>query len=86
MFFAYRLMLLYIWAKFCESISKGLGVKDLNSWVDARVVANIDAGRTDRRTHSRSDEQTENRIPITHHARSRRDKYGLSAPYFLQRW
>ena len=48
--FANPLIKLYISAKFCESISKGLRVTDLNSRVDARVVANID-GRTNSQMH-----------------------------------
>ena len=57
------LIMLYICTKFCENISTGIGVTDLNSRVNAIVVANVDA-RTDKRT----DEQKENRIPISCHA------------------
>ena len=38
---------LYICTKFCESISKGFTVTDLNSRVNARVVTNVDARWTD---------------------------------------
>ena len=41
---AHPLMMLYICTKVCESISKGFGVTNLNSKVNARVVTNIDAG------------------------------------------
>ena len=44
----------YICTKFCQSISYGLRVTDLNSGVDARVVANVDA-RTDGRMDGRTD-------------------------------
>ena len=50
---AHPLMMLYTCTKFCESISKGFRVTDLNSMVNARVVANDDAGRTDTRTNGR---------------------------------
>ena len=48
-------MMLYICTKFCGSISKGFRVTDLNSTLNARVVANVDAGRT----HGHMHEQTE---------------------------
>ena len=43
----YPLMMLYICTKFCESISKGFRVTDLNSRVNTMVAANVDAGQTD---------------------------------------
>ena len=43
LFGAYCLMMLYICTKFCENISKGFRVTDLNIRVNARVVANVDA-------------------------------------------
>ena len=56
---AHRLIILDTCATCCQSISKGFTVTDLNSRVDARVVASVD-GRTY--------ERMENRIPISHHA------------------
>ena len=41
-----KLAILYICAKFCQSISKGFRVTDLTSGVNARVFANVDV-RTD---------------------------------------
>ena len=41
--------MLYICAKFCQSISYGFRVTDLNSRVNARVVTNVD-GQTDAQT------------------------------------
>ena len=46
------LIVFYICTKFCRSSSKGFRVTDLNSRVDARVVANVD-GRTDEQTNGR---------------------------------
>ena len=40
--------MLYICTKFCQSISKGFRVTDLNIRIDARVAANVDT-RTNRR-------------------------------------
>ena len=57
-------MILYTCTKFCESISKGFRITDLNSRVNARVVATVDAGRTDIRTHARTDEWTEGATKI----------------------
>ena len=57
---------LYLYQKnlyFCRSSSKGFRVTDLNSRVDARLVANVDG-----RTYGRTYERTENRIPISRHA------------------
>ena len=34
--------MLYIYTKFCQTISKGFRVTDPNTRVDARVVANVD--------------------------------------------
>ena len=48
-------MMLYICTKFCESISKGFRVTDLNSSVNAKVVANVDARQLDIQTHAWSD-------------------------------
>ena len=48
---------------FCQSISQGFKLTNLNSGVDARVVANVD-GQTDIRTDIRTGEWTENRIPV----------------------
>ena len=45
LFNLHRQIMLYICTKFCQSISKDFRVKDLDSRVDARVVANL-AGRT----------------------------------------
>ena len=59
---SHPLMALYICTKFCESISKGFRVTDLNGRVKAKVLAYVDAGRTDIWT------PTENQIPILHHA------------------
>ena len=53
LFFAQHLMLFYTCVKFFESIPKEFRVTDLNSRVDARVVANVDARRTDTRTNGR---------------------------------
>ena len=44
------LMMLYICTKFCESISNGFRVTDLNSRVNTMVAANVDAGQTDGQT------------------------------------
>ena len=41
MFFEHCLIMLY--TKFSQSISNGFRVTDLNSRVDARVVANVDS-------------------------------------------
>ena len=41
---AHYLMMLYICTKFCESFSKDFRETDLNRTVNARVVANVDAG------------------------------------------
>ena len=56
--------MLYICTKFCESISKGFRVTDLNIRVKARVVANVDA---------QMDARGETLIPISRHAKGRRD-------------
>ena len=48
----------------------GFREADFNSRVNARVVANIDAGRTYGHTHKRM----ENQIPISRHASGRSDK------------
>ena len=40
---AYCLIMLYICTKICENISNGFKVTDLNSRVEARVVANVDS-------------------------------------------
>ena len=49
---AHPLMMLYIYTKFCERISKGFRVTDLNSKVNTRVVANVTPdGWKYRRTH-----------------------------------
>ena len=48
LFCPHCLMIFYIYTKFCQSNSSGLRVTDMNSRVDARVVANVD-GRTNRR-------------------------------------
>ena len=42
----------YICTKFCRSSSKGFRVTDLNSRVDARVVANVDGRTYGRKTGS----------------------------------
>ena len=60
-------MMFYISTKFCRSSSKDFRVTDLNTSVDARVVANVD-GRTYGRMDVRTDERMENRIPIERHA------------------
>ena len=49
-------MMLYICTKFCEIISKGFRITDLNSRVKARVVANVDE-RMDACTDERMDNQ-----------------------------
>ena len=36
--------MLYICTKFCQSISKGFRVIDLNARIDPRVVANLEGG------------------------------------------
>ena len=59
--------MLYICTKFCQSISKGFRVMDLNSRVDARVVANGEE-RTYGWTYDRTHKRLENRIPILRHA------------------
>ena len=64
LFCASRLIILYICTKCCQSISKGFTVTELNSRVDATVVADVD-GRTN--------EWIENRIPILQHAWSMPD-------------
>ena len=48
----------FIGAKFYESISEGFRVTDLNSRVDARMVANVDDS-TDGRTYGRTDKRTD---------------------------
>ena len=49
---AHPLMMLYICTKVCGSVSRGFRVKDLNSKVNARVVANVDSGWTDIQTNT----------------------------------
>ena len=65
---SHHLIMLYISTKFCQSISEGFRVMDLDSRVDARVVANVDI-RMDRHMAGRTNtDWTENRIPISRHA------------------
>ena len=56
---AHRLIMLYIYTKFCQSISKGFRVTDPESRVDARVVTIVDG-----QMYGRIYEWMENRIPI----------------------
>ena len=69
LFSANCLIILLIFAKCCQSISKGFRVTDLNSMVDARAGVNVD-GRTY--------ERMENRIPILHHPRGMSDNKDMS--------
>ena len=54
LFCANCLIISYICINFCKSISQGFKVTDLNSGVDARVVANVD-GQTDGCSNGRMD-------------------------------
>ena len=45
---SHRLIMFYICTKLCKSIPQDFRVTDLDSRVDARVVANVDSGRTNR--------------------------------------
>ena len=61
MFSAHRLIMRYIRTKFCQSISKGFKIKDPNSQVHSRVVANVDGCM-----YVRTDKWMETLIPILH--------------------
>ena len=60
-------MVFYICTKVCQSISQGFSILDMNSRVDARVVANVD-GRTDVRTYGKPDPYT---VPCLRQARQK---------------
>ena len=47
----------YHYKRYCESISKGFRVTDLTRRVNARVVANVDAGWINLQTHALTDKK-----------------------------
>ena len=65
LFCPHRLIEFNICTKFCQSISQGFRVTDLNTMVNARVVANVDGqtyGRMYRRTNVWTDDKRDHYI------------------------